>query len=459
MKLFKPFYVFALSGMLMAGFTACGDDDNEGPGGDDPIVEPGQVDDSVNHPLTSTEAGNYLDETASQVYNLFNPNDQKEVVDVFNNYVEKYGDYEFDGDMFDFVSGGKSMLTNMARSFAIGLSTGDLGNLSRAANAFVTRYDISFDKIKGIYTPDTRNETWRRDPSGNDVVFRFGTTEVVVKVSGGNWDMEIADEDWDYEWSGDGYDEVIYEYQYYISVPKNIVVTVTDSGKELVRSVVETNLDTKGKTFHIKTNLRAANITADILIDGNNSLVTESESLFVGGERLVASTASINGSRLCDVEYLSELFDYDEIEDVKGKIDSTFGNGEASVNIYDRVQINAQFSKIGTIMAASDYDGYVYGSYGASAESDAENFASVLNSNMKANMSFGNTSVAQANILWQKYYDEYYPGSGEWFVEPVMVFVEDNSRFTFEEYFNEGRFVNVETKFASLLDLYASLWK
>jgi len=31
----------------------------------------------------------YLDETAVEVANLFKPEDQKEVVDVFNNYAEK----------------------------------------------------------------------------------------------------------------------------------------------------------------------------------------------------------------------------------------------------------------------------------------------------------------------------------------------------------------------------------
>ena len=459
MKLFKPFYVFALSGMLMAGFTACGDDDPELDGGDDPSVDPGVVDDNVNHPLSTAEAGNYLDETATQISDLFKPEDQKEAVDVFNNYIEKYGDYDFDEDMFNFESGGKSMLTTMARSFATGLPTGDLGSLSRAANAFVTRYDISFDKIKGIYTPDASTETWRRDPSGNDVIFRFGTTEVKVQVSGGNWDFEYAEEGSDYEWTGNGYEEFPYEFQYKVTVPKNIVMTVTESGKELVKSTVETNLDRNGRTFHIKTNLRVANITADVLIDGNNNRISESQSLSVSGNRILASTAAINGSNLCNEEYLAELFDYDDINDVKGRIDNTFGNGEASVNIYDRVQVKAQASKLGTIMAAGEYDDDSYGSWEEESKKIAENMVSALNANVKAQMYFGNTSAVQANVKWQKSYYEYYSGYGEWYVEPVMVFVGDNSRFTFEEYFNEGRFANVENKFASLLDLYASLWR
>lgn len=108
-------------------------------------------------------------------------------------------------------------------------------------------------------------------------------------------------------------------------------------------------------------------------------------------------------------------------------------------------------------MAAGDYDEYVSGGWNSDAESNAGKFASVLNNNVKASMYFGNTSAEQAKIEWQKYFDEYYGGSGDWLVEPVMVF-NDGSRFTFEEYFNEDRFANVENKFASLFYLYASLW-
>lgn len=52
--------------------------------------------------------------------NLFKPEDQKEVVDVFNNYAEKYAEYEFDEDDFNFEVGGKSMLTVMAKSMVKG---------------------------------------------------------------------------------------------------------------------------------------------------------------------------------------------------------------------------------------------------------------------------------------------------------------------------------------------------
>lgn len=459
MKFLKLFGLLAFSGLMINGLVSCGSDDPEPVDeGNDPVVDPGQVDESVNHPMTSTEAGNYLDETASKVSELFNPNDQKEVIDVFNNYIERYGEYDFDGNAFNFEVGGKSMLTTMAKSFVCGLSTGDLGSLSRAANTFVRNYEISFDKIKGIYTPDTHNETWLRDPSGNDVVFLFGATEIRVQVSGGNWDFGYVDYDYDYDydWENDTYNENYYEDHYNVSVPKNIVMTVTESGKELVKSVVETNLDIKGKTFHVKTNLHAANISLDALVDGNNSLVQESQSMYVGGTRLLASVATLKGSNLCDVEYLSDLFDED-IEDVKGKIDNVFGNGDASINLLDRVQVKIQTNKIGTLMAAGDYDEYVSGGWNSDAESNAGKFASVLNNNVKASMYFGNTSAEQAKIEWQKYYYEYYAGSGEWLVEPVIVF-NDGSRFTFEEYFNEDRFANAENKFASLFYLYASLW-
>ncbi len=448
MKLFRLFGMVAFSGLLMTGFASCGSDEPGNDEGDDPVVEPGQVDETVNRQLTSAEAGNYLDETATKISEMFDPADQKEVIDVFQNFVDRYGYYEFDEDYFNFETGGRSMLAEMAKSFVIGLSTGDPGSLSRAANTFVTRYEISFDKLKGVYTPDTRNQVWKRDPSGNDIVFRFGTTEFKVQVSGGNWDIEFADsyDDW--------WDDATYVEEYKVTVPKNIVMTVTDSGKELVKSVVETNLDINGHNFHVKTSLRAANITLDALVDGNNNLISESQSMTVGGQRFLTTVTSVNGSHLCDMEYLSEIFDED-VESAVSKIDNTFGKGVTSVNICDRVQIKAEISKIGTLMAAGSYDSYTY--YNKNAENDAVKFASSLNNNVKAQMYFGNTSVAQADMQWQKCYYEYYAGVGDWYVEPVIVFG-DGSRFTFEEYFDESRFANAENKFLSLVYLYESLW-
>lgn len=460
MKFKRIFSLLAVAGMLTVGFSACGDDDPEpgtGNEGGDPSVGPGEVDPSVNKPLSSTDAGNYLDETAVEVANLFKPEDQKEVVDVFNNYAEKYAEYEFDEDDFNFEVGGKSMLTVMAKSMVKGMS-GDVASLSRAANAFVTNYNMSFDMIKGIYTPDSRTETWRRDPNSSDVIFRFGSTEVKVQVSGGNWDLNFVTEDWDYDYNYEtnNYEEIVYEDHYNVTVPKNIVVTVTESGKELVHSTIESNLDRNGKNFRIKTNMRAANLTLDAVIEGNNSRVTESQSFLVSGTRVVASTATVNGSNMCDEEYLSELFE-DDIEDSQARIDNTFRDGSAMINIADRVQVKATMTKIGTLMVAGDYDGE--SSWNSHAESDAAKFASALANNVKAQMYFGNTDAVQANIEWQKYFDEYYAGYGEWMVEPVIVFVDDNSRFTFEEYFGEARFADAINKFSSLFDVYASLWK
>ena len=157
------------------------------------------------------------------------------------------------------------------------------------------------------------------------MIFRFGSTEVKVQVSGGNWDLNFVTEDWDYDYNYEtnNYEEIVYEDHYNVTVPKNIVVTVTESGKELVHSTIESNLDRNGKNFRIKTNMRAANLTLDAVIEGNNSRVTESQSLLVSGTRVVASTATVNGSNMCDEEYLSELFE-DDIEDSQARIDNTF---------------------------------------------------------------------------------------------------------------------------------------
>lgn len=446
---FKRFFPVALfAGMLTFGLGACDSkDDKEG---GEPVVGPGAVDPTVDHPLSSTEAGDYLDQTAVEITKLFKTEDQKELVDVLDNFSENYAYYDFDEDDFNFEVGGNSMLNVMARSLAKGLS-GDIASLSRASRAFVTNYQVSFDKLKGIYTPDSKTHTWHRDPNSNDIIFRFGTSEVKVQATGGNWDMAFDNSYEDYY--GEEYEEHIL-----VSVPRNVTLTITDSGKELVHGTVENNLDINGKTFFMKTGMRVANLTLDAKIEGNNTLISEAQSLYVSGTRLVSSTASLKGSNMCDMEHLAGLFDYDEISEAKADIDKTFRSGEAAVNILDRVQIKTEISNIGTLMELGDFDGDY--PYNPNAESDAKKFANALDKYMKGQMYFGNTGAVQANIAWEIYKDEYYGYYTYWDVEPVMVFVADGSRFTFEEYFgDENRFADAANSIMSLINLYASLWQ
>lgn len=78
--------VWALAGLIGGAFTACGSSDSDeiltstdGIHGTvtPPSTEPGAVDPTVTGVLTSSQAGKYIEATATQLKQLCNPQDQE----------------------------------------------------------------------------------------------------------------------------------------------------------------------------------------------------------------------------------------------------------------------------------------------------------------------------------------------------------------------------------------------
>lgn len=91
MKFINYLSIAACASMLALGAASCSSDDpgNEPDGG----VE-GGGDGSITKELTPEESKTYLEETAKKTLNKFNPDDQKPLVDLLNNFDERYGDLD-----------------------------------------------------------------------------------------------------------------------------------------------------------------------------------------------------------------------------------------------------------------------------------------------------------------------------------------------------------------------------
>ena len=97
----KLAFSIAIPAMALA---SCGDDNDNNNNGDEPNVNPDPTE-TVDGLLTSTEAFDYLKSTASEAISLFNPEDQREILQACKNFDELYGDFdmpeEFEDDDYD----------------------------------------------------------------------------------------------------------------------------------------------------------------------------------------------------------------------------------------------------------------------------------------------------------------------------------------------------------------------
>ena len=116
--------------------------------------------------------------------------------------------------------------------------------------------------------------------------------------------------------------------------------------------------------------------------------------------------------------------------------------------------VNSQLMVAGT---APKIQEMIYALNNINASTDKEYAiaeAAVYNQYMDVNMQYTGDGVPFASVEAQPYLEyEYYE------VEPVIVFASDNSRYSFEEYFNEADFGNVLQSVMTLCDQFVSFVK
>lgn len=412
---------------MAAAMVACGDDNEE----EEAIIKPS--DDFGKELKDPYEAKQYLQETGESFLQLFNPKDQEEFIDVVNYFCENFGDLDM-----DFDTDTEAPVTSMMKALRKGFQGGNYTSLSRATYY----YEYAFKDFTGIYEPG-RYE-WRKVADSNDIIFRWedhGTkVEAKAVASGGSYDVDYSIED--YDWY-DGY----YTENYQLTIPKKVVLTLIKGNVALLTSTNNTDYSSKNHTISINTDTQLANLQIKATVSGTDSKVTSNAGLYVNNDCVLVADAIVNGKNLCN-KNAYENADDDEIADF-------FTNGSATVNVLGRVQVKADCKNLRQIVEASDYDDYE--DYNPQAKNDAANLAKVLNSNATASIYYSGSDVKQADIIWDVVREDDW-GYTYWYVEPLIKFCADDSKYSFEEYFGGNRFSNVVDELNDLIESYERYW-
>lgn len=296
--------------------------------------------------------------------------------------------------------------------------------------------------------------------NGEECVLKLETSGKVTKVNVGSWD------EWkDYE------DRENASFNYYdrinctIGVPENIVLTLTQGGKQLVKTTVNvalSNLD--GMTFDIaKGNV---SVTANVELDngytfsssqvnyaGNSKLSVASASVKKGGKVLVtvSMAGDVSGLPSCNVDAFSkDNFSFDDYN----TDNTTMKNAFVKVDVLGKLQVQGVISDVRQYSDALDM-----AAKQDENETAFKSFVKKANSLADINLFYDNSSVKQATVMMDTFVDYEYNGKQEWGYEPVIVFYDGSSNSALGTFFSERNFKSVIRMYESLLDDYEQLLK
>ena len=403
--------VWALAGLIGGAFTACGSSDSDeiltstdGIHGTvtPPSTEPGAVDPTVTGVLTSSQAGKYIEATATQLKQLCNPQDQRGAVEslmVIANVLDSYGVAGQNSDM-----GYSHALAKATRSMAQNTESGDYAGISRAVQQVSNSFTVNPRDYLGVYTPvydDEEEEyVWAKTAdSFNAIIFRSekDRVEVSLTVSGESWTGKFDTVDYDYDGYWDDKNQVWVSNDteitthWNVNVPAKLTFVMSHNGDNAVSAVVESNYSESAHTFAVKSSAQLANISANAEVTGIDTSISEKCNASIGSSRVLYSVAEVKGTNLCNRQMLEQLGNAGP-DAIASQIDNLFKGATAKVDLLDRIQISSSCSSLKAIVANGDYDEEVLQEVNA--------FAAALNSSVTTTLNFGNTDYEQGTITW-----------------------------------------------------------
>lgn len=447
---FLPLAFFSIACL---GLTAvsCSDDKN------DPNPDPvPPTPDENETPMTPTESKQFLSTTASDFMNQFRPQDQKEVMDLANDFFDRYGEFEMPSEWEDLAE--EKSPARFMRRLAAGVRGASAPQLAAAVQEWTV--NINFPRFAGVYEP--QGGAWVRTAKSNDIVFRFTdstgarceiTAKALEGTNDGTYKYIDSWEDWDYE---NGYVEYEDRYNVVYSVPRRTDVTLTKNGSKLVDGQVKIKVDLDGHTLSSSTNATVANINATYAIDGNDSKITASSTLTVSGTMLMETYAEVSGHDLCNKGKLEN----EDWDDAAGCMTRYFTEGRSQTNIMGKVQLYTAITMsrplAGVLTSDMYWDSYDYSSK-ETAEKECKKAADILNERISARVCYKGTGTEQAKIVFKPMFDSWgYDDDWEYYLDGVLMFP-DESTYSFGEYFGRG-FSSVSDQFESLFENYSKVW-
>ena len=431
-------------------------------GGDDPTG--GLLDDpkGTMGVLSPDEQKDFLVDVGEELINTFNPNDQKEAVELADELYYKYKNYdwdaigeEFEDELDDIYS------TEFESFFGMPRRMIDIINGKKKVSLENKEILLTLSKFGRIIEFDDKNKTVKitktDDPS---VVAKFSDSEGTkceLKVWGEGKEIEgsytYEDGHWDYnydEWVSDGKRTIR------VKVPRTIKMHLKHGSNSLISFTF--NWDSNIKDYvNTSLNLQVINL---VFAEETKVSTTEASAVFsfsYGDKGLIAAAVNLpkyelidweGGKDITEEEGENWLEEYDDkYKSMLGKV----GKGEVKLDILGKVQLRG-----GVTDGAALVDAYYnWGDkYYNDEQDECQDLCDLLNKYIYLSVYYNNTTTEQAKLLMQVYEDYY-----GYDIEPIMYFPQDETSIAVMTYFNSSKFLGLVDLVEELANGYIALDK
>lgn len=389
--------------------------------------------------LTPDEHKAKLEEIGLSIADKVNPDAQKDLVKVFDAFIEYSDDLELEENN---VGRSAQELAKTLRSICGENRLGEVSSLSRATDSEL----YSLARYAGVYTMTGERDNgwgieyiWEKSDASDKLEFIFNVDNkraVMLLTKEGS------------EQRFDAYDDN--ETSYSVMVPEKVKGTVTYDGKTLLTVVCNMKVDNSAKTVVSSVQVEANGYKFEENLDVNSSKASTNLSFSIDGSKIVEASAVINGKNMTDGDEIGDNVDNETVQNL-------FGNGQVEVKVYgdkDGVILKGAVSSVKELVDKLEKLDEV--------EWEEENtmahqtkVAEAYNEYLKGEMYYTNGDNVIARFSMQAYddsdeWDEYYD------IEPVITFESDNSKFSFESYFDDLSFEGLVDKIEELGDEFDS---
>lgn len=469
----QRFLTVAISAAMMlsvASFSSCKDKD-DGPNEqttDDIISQIPKVD--GNKALSVDEQKSYLDQVGKAFMTEFQSSNFDNLIDLINYASDTYGDdYNWDNvdewadDAYDALvknAKGTTLVDQYSYTYTDYVRDEQTGEYVEKKVPYshyyyedITEVIYTASKYTGHFVAENGGWTYS---SAKDLQFQFNDQNgkkcvISLNTSGKTVDAYFDDSYNDYVWEhkqnpdgGETYKSTDYIEKQIVSVPEHITLTLTQDGKELIKSEINTDLSIASSSEYDITKDTYATTTTTV-IDGYTFEVSKASlsnkaknaeahfKLLKGNVRLLEYSIKANGEVAKDEDDDIELksLSTEFFIDILGKVQikGTSKDGNKLIDILDEAEENEDNGSVFKQKIAEANELVDYGMY------------------------FDGGSAKQAQVIMEAFEEENWRGNTYWDYDLSIQFADD-SKNAFEDFFIKANFRNVTDLYDEMKEDY-----
>lgn len=417
-----------------------------------------------------------LQDIALECMGKFNPENQKQAVELADYLGGLYEDYDWDfSEVEDHYKDDYEFLFGVNRYIAQGDVTANFADDLFQKVAGRKKVIYKFANIDAEWEADEVAHVWRYKGQGNGgLVLKFKGPDNVAceaKLTGEDGDITYSGS---YEvWDNGNYREVEFES----TLPKKVNFYLKEGTTELAS--LEMNFDVqKSDHFNFDYTTKITNITVSRGVKISKNAAGCVYSVKLGSENLIKAVVDLKNCGLVDKANYQDWEDWFEMyDDLWDARELQLGAAVAQVDILDG-KLTIKTSTTDGTQFLKDCDQldekyewesgkHWWEQYDHQAPYNKD-WAKLYNKFMRADMYYGESSSVQAQLKWEAYYEDekvwnYETQENEmhqiWYFAPMVYFPSDETSYNFWEYFTEKAFNKVVNSAESLVNSYIRLSK